>query len=114
MTTCPSCDLATLTESMDRSGQTTFRSCPICDFRDTVTNRDPTNRLRADDPTRYLTLFANDPTQRANFVLYASNWFTERGTPMPIPAPAYDLLKDAGVDVSKMTPIRSTLVKENH
>lgn len=113
MTTCPKCSLAPLTESHDRSGQTTFRACPICDFRDTVSNRDPANRLRADDPTRYLTLFARDPTQRANFVLYAENWFRERGTLMPVPSAAYDLLKDAGVDVSKMTPIKSTLVKEN-
>lgn len=113
MTTCPKCSLATLRESHDRSGQTTFRLCPICDFRDTVSNRAPERRLRHDDPARYLTLFAADPSQRAQFVLHAANWFRERGTPCPVPSAAYELLKDAGVDVSKMTPIKSTLVKEN-
>jgi Zn ribbon nucleic-acid-binding protein len=113
MTTCPKCSLVDLVATYDRSGQTAFRHCTICDYRDTVSERAPENRLRADDPARYLNLFARDPSQRANFVLYALNWYRERGTPMPVPAPAYDLLKAAGCDVSKMTPIKSKLIQEN-
>jgi hypothetical protein len=113
MSICPDCQCAALRLSYDRSGQTCFRSCPICSYADTVSERAPERRLRADDPERYLRLFAADPSQRANFVLFAQNWHRARGTPMPVPSAAYDILKRDGVDVSKMTPIKSTLVKQN-